>query len=168
MVRVAGVKHDSIVDGPGLRFVVFAQGCPLGCPECHNPAALDPNGGTEVLPSDLIHEMQRNPLISGLTLTGGEPFFQAAALVPIAKAALESGLSVWIYSGYTFEELLQSGNPDWLTLLGHADVLVDGPFIEAQKSLRIKFRGSKNQRILNVPLSLAAGAAVEVTALAVR
>jgi len=160
MVRIAGMKHDSIVDGPGLRFAVFAQGCPHDCPGCHNPTALDPDGGTTVAVSELIAEMTRNPLTSGLTLTGGEPFFQAAALTPLARAASESGLSVWIYSGYTLEELTRANNPDWFALLGYTDVLVDGRYVEAQKSLRLKFRGSKNQRILDAPASLAAGEAV--------
>ena len=161
-MRVAGLVHDSIVDGPGLRFVVFAQGCDFHCEGCHNPDAKDFYGGVEMPAGKIISEMSGNPLSDGLTLSGGEPFSQAADCAQIAEAACEKGLNVWVYSGYTFEELMDkaSAEPDTKRLLRLTDVLVDGRFLLAERSLSLKWRGSRNQRVLDVPKSLAAGKAV--------
>ena len=155
-IRIAGTVNDSIVDGPGIRFTVFTQGCPHHCPGCHNPLTHDFAGGQAVDTRSIIDKLANNPLLDGLTLSGGEPFEQAAACVELAEAARGAGLSVWIYSGYTWEEVLENGqqNPSWLRLLGACDVLVDGRFILEQRSLELNFRGSGNQRLIDVPKSL--------------
>ena len=145
-MRISSTMHDSIVDGPGLRYVVFTQGCPHQCPGCHNPDTHDPQGGRETPPEDIIRDMLRNPLTDGLTLTGGEPFMQAEDCAKIARAAKEAGLNVWCYSGWTLEQL--QNMPQAQILLQELDVLVDGPYLEAQRSLTLQWRGSKNQRVI--------------------
>lgn len=147
-MRISQTIHDSIVDGPGLRYVVFTQGCHHHCPDCHNPGTHDPAGGKEVPVEKIIQDMESNPLTDGLTLTGGEPFLQIKDCTTLAKAARARGLSVWCYSGWTIEELLAM--PEALPLLKELDVLVDGPFLRAQRSLTLPWRGSENQRIIQV------------------
>ena len=161
-LRLAGVTEDSIVDGPGLRFTVFAQGCPHACPGCHNPQTHDPAGGYEENIDALLSRFKRNPLLAGVTLSGGEPFAQAAALAAFATAIQALGKTVWIYSGYTFEQILSKApqQEGWRALLEAADVLVDGPFLLSEKTLGLRFRGSRNQRILDISASLQAGAAI--------
>lgn len=161
-MRIAGTVQESIVDGPGLRFVIFAQGCPHRCPGCHNPQTHDFEGGREVSTQEIIRAMLANPLTDGVTFTGGEPFCQSGACAEVARAAKEHGLNVWAYSGWTFEELYAMEDPDVRRFLELVDVLVDGPFIQEQRSLNIKWRGSRNQRLIDVPRSLKAGAAVEL------
>jgi anaerobic ribonucleoside-triphosphate reductase activating protein len=154
--------QDSIVDGPGIRFTVFAQGCPRHCEGCHNPETLDPAGGREISAAEVIAEMRKNPLTDGLTLSGGEPFLQAGELAEVADAARAAGLNVWTYTGYTFEDLLASSreNADIAALLAATDVLADGEFILAEKSFSVKWRGSRNQRLIGAQESLRRGAAV--------
>lgn len=156
-MRIANTVSDSIVDGPGLRFTVFTQGCPHHCPGCHNPETHDPAGGREVSMSELEEEMGKNPLIDGLTLSGGDPFCQAAECADLARLAHEKGLNVWTYTGYTYERLLEGDLPGALELLEQTDVLVDGPFLLAEKSYEALFRGSTNQRLIDVKQSKAAG-----------
>jgi len=158
-IRISGIVNDSVVDGPGLRLTVFTQGCPHHCAGCHNPQSHDFEGG-EIWDIDAILDLARdNILLDGITLSGGEPFAQAEECAEIAKAAHQSGLNVWCYSGYTFETL-SSGNHAWRNLLENIDILVDGPFIMNKKSLDVRFRGSSNQRIIDVPASLAAGTVI--------
>ncbi len=159
IMRIAGLVNDSIVDGPGIRFSVFAQGCLHKCPGCHNPASHDPMGGSEAAVEDIIARLSKNPLLDGVTITGGEPFFQAEDCYRIAKAAQEKGLNVWTYTGYTYEQLAAGldHHPGWKELLEKTDVLVDGRFLLEQRSLEIKFRGSRNQRLIDVKKTLAAG-----------
>ena len=154
---IAGIVQDSIVDGPGLRVSVFTQGCPHGCEGCHNPESQDFAGGKEMSVEEIMSIISKNELTDGITLTGGEPFCQPAGCTQIAKAAKAAGLNVWAYSGYTFEELLSLSkeNGNILELLTLIDVMVDGRFILAEKSFNVKWRGSKNQRLINVPQSLA-------------
>ena len=159
-MRIANTVSDSIVDGPGLRFTVFTQGCPHRCPGCHNPDTHDPAGGHEAAVEELAEQMASNPLTDGLTLSGGEPFRQAAECARLAAIARERGLNVWVYTGYTYERLLSGEVPDAMALLAQADVLVDGPFVEAEKSYAALFRGSTNQRLIDVKRSLAAGRTV--------
>ena len=159
-MRIASYVHDSIVDGPGLRLTVFVQGCPHRCPGCHNPQTHDFAGGRELSVEALAGELDKNPLLDGLTLSGGEPFAQAKDCAALARAARARGLNVWCYSGWTLEELLQDTRPGVRELLELADVLVDGPFLLEQRSLTLKWRGSANQRVLDLPRSLAAGEAV--------
>ena len=159
-MRIANTVSDSIVDGPGLRFTVFTQGCPHRCPGCHNPDTHDPAGGREVTVEELTEKLLSNPLTDGLTLSGGEPFCQAAECARLAAIAREKGLNVWTYTGYTYERLIVGEVPGAMELLAQTGVLVDGPFVEARKSYAALFRGSTNQRLIDVPRSLAAGRAV--------
>lgn len=147
-MRVYGLVHDSIVDGTGLRFVCFVQGCPHHCPGCHNPDSHDFNGGTEMTTDEVIEKMLSNPLTDGLTLSGGEPFEQAEDCMVIARAAHDHGLNVWCYTGYTLEHLMEHGTGDQIALLAEIDVLVDGRFILSERSLSLPWRGSRNQRVI--------------------
>ena len=159
-MKIFGLAQDSIVDGPGFRFACFVQGCPHGCPGCHNPVSHDPSGGREMTVEEVAAEMLGNPLTDGLTLSGGEPFAQAADCLRLAEAARSRGLSVWSYSGWTFEHLRDEGTPEQKALLQALDVLIDGPFLLAERTLALPWRGSRNQRVIDVPASLAAGEAV--------
>lgn len=162
-LRIFGTADDSIVDGPGIRFAVFTQGCKHACPGCHNPEAQPFTGGRAVALEELKQKIEDNPLLAGITLSGGEPFEQAEALVPLVQWAKERGLNVWAYSGYTWEALT-SGTPSdaALSLLKEVDVLVDGPFKQELASHELKWRGSSNQRLIDVPASLAGGAVKEL------
>lgn len=159
-IRIAGVTNDSIVDGPGFRLAVFTQGCPHHCPGCHNPETHDPQGGRDADTAQMIEMMRQNPLLAGVTLTGGEPMMQPEACLEIARAAHAAGKNVWCYTGFTFEALLKENDPARMALLQEVDVLVDGPFLLAERSLEVRFRGSKNQRLIDVKQSLAQGTAV--------
>lgn len=149
-IRIAGTVSDSIVDGSGLRYTVFTQGCFHDCPGCHNPETHDPAGGTSMDTGGIIAEFQKNPLICGITLSGGEPFLQAAACLELAKAAHTLHKDVWAYTGYTLEELREFFDPDIHALLAEIDVLVDGKFHLEERSLELKFCGSKNQRLIDM------------------
>lgn len=155
--QLSGIVNDSVVDGPGLRLAVFMQGCPHGCPGCHNADTWDPNGGREADTDEVRRLLANNPLLDGLTLSGGEPFFQPEAAAEMASLARERGLNVWAYTGWTLEELLAMDNAAVKRLLGLVDVLVDGPFVQAQRSLSLRFRGSLNQRLIDLPATLAGG-----------
>ena len=162
-MRIAGTVQDSIVDGPGFRFVLFTQGCPHHCEGCQNPQTHDPAGGTEVSTEEIVRQLLSNPLTDGITFSGGEPFEQAADCAVIARQARDQGLNVWTYSGYTFEQLAEKMKKDPGTeeLLKLTDVLVDGRFVLAEKSFDVPWRGSRNQRLIDVPRSLTAGKAVK-------
>ena len=159
-LRLAGFAGDSIVDGPGIRFTTFCQGCPHHCPGCQNPETWPFEGGFEVTPEDVVEHVKRNPLTRGVTFSGGEPFAQAAAHAELARQLKAAGYEVASYTGYTFEQLLEEQDPAKLDLLQQLDILVDGPFRQEELSLELRFRGSANQRILNAPQSLAQGKAV--------
>ena len=154
MLRVAGIIEESIVDGPGLRFVLFLQGCRTHCKGCQNPQTWDFDGGTLVSADDILARIQGDPLVHGITFSGGEPFEQATALLPLAEELKRRGYHLMAFSGYTFEQLLPK--PGCRELLSLLDLLVDGPFIEEEKSLELRFRGSRNQRIINLSASRAA------------
>ena len=160
-MRIAGTVNDSIVDGAGLRFTVFTQGCPHHCPGCHNPQTHAFDGGKEMDVEEIIRAFRKNPLLDGITLSGGEPFCQSEACLLLAQAAHASGLNVWAYSGYTYEELL-AGKSEWQNLLREVDVLVDGRFILEKRTLECRFRGSSNQRLIDVPASLKSGTIVTI------
>ena len=151
---IAGTIAESIVDGPGIRFVVFTQGCPHHCEGCHNQQTHDFDGGTEMDTADILAQMRENPLLSGVTLSGGEPFCQPEPLLEIAKAVHAAGKTVMAYSGYTFEQLCGSEDPAVRALLAECDILVDGPFVLAERDLTLRFRGSRNQRLIDVSKSL--------------
>ena len=159
-IRIFGIVHDSIVDGPGLRLAVFFQGCNRGCEDCHNPESWPVSGGRETTSGALLSEIDKNPLLNGVTFSGGEPLLRAGALIPLAKGIKERGLDLAIYTGWTFEDILKDGDEDVLTLLDYASVLVDGEFRAEEKSMLLAFRGSKNQRILDLKKSLEEGRAV--------
>lgn len=161
-MRIAGTVQDSIVDGPGFRFVLFTQGCYHNCEGCQNPQTHDVNGGTEMSTDEIIKKMKSNPLTDGVTFSGGEPFLQAADCAVIARSAREIGLNVWSYTGYLFEQLLELSEKDAgiKELVSLSDVIVDGKFILAQKSYDVPWRGSKNQRLINVSESLKTGSTV--------
>lgn len=161
-IRINGYVNDSIVDGPGLRFALFTQGCPHACPSCHNPQTHDLLGGRVADTGEIIALMRENPLLSGLTLSGGEPMLQPEACLLLAREARAMGLDVWVYSGYVYEDLLEMGEAV-NQLLAACDVLVDGPFILDQRSLTLPFRGSRNQRLIDLKASREAGQAVLYT-----
>lgn len=155
-LRLAGIVKESIVDGPGIRFAVFCQGCPHDCPQCHNPATHDFAGGTEVSVTRIIEAIKANPLIQGVTFSGGEPFCQAEAFLSLAEEiCMLDNLDIVIFSGYTYEELREMGDkqPAIRELLSRCDLLVDGRFVQEQKDLSLKFRGSRNQRIIDIKAS---------------
>ena len=162
MLDLSGIVGDSIVDGPRIRTTIFSQGCPHHCPGCHNPETWDFGCGTPMEEETIFEIVRGNPLCRGVTFSGGEPFAQSAGFARLAKLLKAQGYEVASYSGYTFEELL-TGSADQQELLKSIDILIDGPFLLAEKSLEIAFRGSRNQRILDVPKSLAVGKAVETT-----
>ena len=139
-MKIYGLVQDSIVDGPGFRFGCFVQGCPHNCPGCHNPDSHDPAGGTEMSVEEVARELLKNPMTDGLTLSGGEPFAQPEECLRLAKIAHEHGLNVWSYSGWTFEHLRDGGTEAQKALLAEVDVLVDGPFVLAERSLTLPFR----------------------------
>ena len=155
-LRISGVVPESIVDGRGFRFTIFTQGCPHHCPGCHNPQTHDFSGGKLVDTDWLFQELKKDPLLKGVTFSGGEPFCQAEALLPLAEGVRARGLELAAYSGWTYEQLLEQGG-DKEALLRLCHVLVDGPFVLAERSLSLRFRGSKNQRIIDVQRSLAEG-----------
>ena len=148
-IRIAGTVDDSIVDGPGIRYTVFVQGCSHHCPGCHNPHTHDFAGGRVVDTEELVAQMRENPLLDGLTLSGGEPFEQPDACAELARQAHALGLNVWCYTGYKYEQLL-AGDASRQALLSELDVLVDGPFLLAERSLDLLYRGSRNQRLIDV------------------
>lgn len=157
-LRIAGIVKESIVDGPGIRYTVFVQGCPHGCPGCHNPYTHSFNGGTIMTTQEIFDDIKRNPLLDGVTFSGGEPFCQAKALSELADMVHSIGLNVITYTGWTFEYLYEKYKYqrygvslflDWYELLNKTDILIDGPFMELYKSYDTPFRGSSNQRILD-------------------
>lgn len=156
LLRVAGVIDESIVDGPGIRFVIFTQGCPHHCAGCHNPQTHDFDGGEQVPISRLLEDILENPLVSGVTLSGGEPFCQPKPLAELAQELKRLGKHVMAYTGYTWEQLRGKQDADIERLLAQCDVLVDGKFIESQKDMLLRFRGSRNQRLIDVQKSLQA------------
>jgi anaerobic ribonucleoside-triphosphate reductase activating protein len=159
VLQVAGIVPESSVDGPGFRYAVYTQGCPHACPGCHNPETWAFEGGTGREPAALVGEMRRDPLLKGLTLTGGEPFSQAGACAELARLARAYGYDVICYTGWTWEELLEiaASDPDAAALLEAVDVLVDGRFDQGLKSYELRFKGSSNQRTIDAPASLKTG-----------
>lgn len=151
-MRLYGVVTDSIVDGPGFRTAIFTQGCMHHCEGCHNPDSHDPSGGKEWTLDDIEAKFTNNPLLDGITLSGGDPFMQPAGCAELARRAHARGLNVWTFSGYTYEHLMEMAktNDDFADLLHETDVLVDGPFVLTLRSLDLLFAGSKNQRLIDL------------------
>ena len=144
-ISLSGVTGDSIVDGPGLRLTIFTQGC------LHH----DPEGGSWADTEDILAAAAENPLLDGITLSGGDPFLQPVPCLALAEGAHKIGLNVWTYTGYTWEALWEENAPEKIALLKETDVLVDGPFLLAERSLELRFCGSRNQRLIDVKKSLA-------------
>lgn len=154
-ISLSGITGDSIVDGPGLRLTIFTQGCLHNCPGCHNPQTHDPEGGSWADTEDILAAAAENPLLDGITLSGGDPFLQPVPCLALAEGAHKIGLNVWTYTGYTWEALWEENAPEKIALLKETDVLVDGPFLLAERSLELRFCGSRNQRLIDVKKSLA-------------
>lgn len=151
-IRIAGIIRESIVDGPGIRFTIFAQGCPHKCQGCHNEETHDFLGGYLCPSEKILEEIYKNPLLSGVTFSGGEPFCQAEAFYGLALELKKKGLDIVAYSGYTLDELQKKAEEDKhiKDLLGVIDYLVDGPFILAERDLTLIFRGSSNQKYIDM------------------
>ncbi len=162
-IRMAGGANDSIVDGEGIRFTLFVQGCPHNCEGCHNPQTHDFNSGYIDDTDKILEQIKQNPLLDGVTFSGGEPFCQAEALSYLGKQLKGLGYDIVTYTGYTFEYLLEHGNKEnkWLDLLKVSDFLVDGRFELDKKRWDLRFRGSSNQRYLDCKESLKQGKAIE-------
>lgn len=162
-LRIAGFERESVVDGPGIRFVIFAQGCPHHCPGCHNQTTWSFEGGEEHRIDSLLELVRENRLLKGVTFSGGEPFAQAEGFALLGEKIKEQGLDIVTYTGYTFEEILSLAEkePGFRKLLEVSDYLVDGPYLEEERDLELPFRGSRNQRFIDVRASLKAGKIVE-------
>lgn len=155
-VLLAGMIPESLVNGIGLRFVLFAQICKHNCKGCFNPETHSPSGGEWFHLSDIITKLKSNPILSGVTFSGGDPFEQADKFAYLAKSVRTSTFDVWCFTGYTYEYLLENRHnyKGWDELLNHIDVLIDGPFEQENYDPNLKFRGSNNQRIIDVPNSM--------------
>ncbi|MBO8462099.1 MAG: anaerobic ribonucleoside-triphosphate reductase activating protein [Firmicutes bacterium] len=153
-IRIAGYVDDSIVDGPGIRFTIFTQGCAHHCFNCHNPETWAFDKGKDVDIDELISKIKRNPLLQGITLSGGDPLYQVDACLELVKKVkeLNSDLDIIIYTGFTFEELANNfkKNNDLLSLLKLSDILIDGKYEDSLRDLTLRFRGSSNQRVINL------------------
>lgn len=152
-IKIAGTVDDSIVDGEGYRFTIFTQGCPHNCPGCHNPQTHDRNKGKLVNADDLIQRIKQNPLLSGVTFSGGEPFLQPLPLIYIAEKVHALNLDLTIYTGYTLKQLHDMHDTAVDKLLNLTDTLIDGRFLLEQRDLTLTFRGSRNQRIIDMNAS---------------
>ena len=158
-IRIAGIVRESIVDGPGIRFTVFCQGCPHKCEGCHNPDTHDFAGGYDCDIKKILNAIDSNPLISGVTFSGGEPMCQPEAFLVLAEEIKKRKLDIVVFSGYTFEELLELSKrrPSIVKLLDIVDYLIDGKFIKNEKDLTLRFRGSRNQRFINLEKTRVSG-----------
>lgn len=154
-LRIIKIVEGTSVDGPGLRTSIYFAGCAHACPGCHNPQTWDFAAGEDTDMEKVMKTVQYNGF--DVTFTGGDPFYQAEAIVPLAKAIRAAGLGIWSYTGFTFEQLIASDDKDMHELLRLTDVLVDGPFVQSQRDTTLLFRGSANQRLIDVPASLASG-----------
>lgn len=163
-IRLAAILPESLVNGKGIRRVLFAQGCPHNCRGCFSPHTHSYTDGALVDMDEIIHDIKRNPLLRGVTFSGGEPWDQADKFAYIAEKVKGLGLNIWCYTGYTIEYILehQQERKGWTELLQYIDVLVDGKFEEDKKIEGLKFRGSSNQRIIDVHSSLEVMQAVAV------
>ena len=152
-LRLSGIVEESIVDGPGLRFVVFTQGCSHHCPGCHNPQTHSFTDGYLEDIQQIYNQYQENPLLSGITFSGGEPFCQPEPLAKLGRMIHQTGGHIITYTGYVYEELLRmsQSNPAIRDLLEVTDQLIDGPYIQSLRDLTLPFRGSSNQRIITLP-----------------
>ena len=151
-IRISGMENDSVVDGPGLRFTIFTQGCEHNCLGCHNPETHDKNSGELVSVDEILQLIDRNPLLDGVTFSGGEPFLQCEDLIPLALEIKKRNLSLVAYTGFLFENLIKDEKTK--KLVGLVDILIDGPFVLSERTLNLPYVGSKNQRVINISESL--------------
>jgi len=150
-MRLAGITLESTVDGPGLRFVLFAQGCVHKCPHCHNPESWVSDGGKEFSVKEVIRMLKKQRKSKrGITFSGGEPFLQAAEFFEIAVAARNLGLDVVTYTGFTYEQLIQDADDSRLALISASSILIDGKYIHELRDIGLQFCGSSNQRLIDV------------------
>ena len=157
-ISILEIVEDTTVDGPGFRTTVYCAGCPNRCPGCHNPQSWDIANGHEVDVEDILKVILADPF-ADVTFSGGDPMFQPVGFAALAKGVKErSGKNIWCYTGFLFEDLLK--NVQQRALLENIDVLVDGRFVEVLKDESLRFRGSSNQRVIDVPASLANGKTV--------
>ncbi len=157
-ISILDILEDTTVDGPGFRTTVYCAGCPNRCPGCHNPQSWDVSNGRETDIEDILEVILADPF-ADVTFSGGDPMFQPEGFAALARAIKEkSSKNIWCYTGYLFESLLE--NPNCRALLEQVDVLVDGRFVEALRDEELRFRGSSNQRIIDVAKSLQQGHAV--------
>ena len=171
MIRVASITPESTVDGEGWRYVIFTQGCNHNCKGCHNPQTHSFDGGYLMNTDDILKEVMDNPLLDGITLSGGDPFFQAKELLELVRELKKNCYSIWAYTGFVFDKFLdfiankdtdKRINKDMIELLNYIDVVVDGPFIESKKTFTCEYRGSSNQRLVDVRESLDKKTVVEI------
>lgn len=155
-IRLAGISYESLVNGPGMRRVYFTQGCIHNCPGCQNPTTHDMSGGEDRNMDMLLDDLKDNPILRGVTFSGGDPFEQADKCAYMAKRIKQMNLNVWCYTGYTYEEILENKGhkKGWEEFLNSIDVLVDGVFLKDHMKEGLKYRGSDNQRIVDVKESL--------------
>ena len=164
LIRLSGIAYESLVNGPGMRRVFFSQGCKHACVGCFNEDTHDFNGGEDRDMDELIEDVLVNPMIKGVTFSGGDPFERAEEFTYMAEAFKKSGLSVWSYTGYKFEYILKHSNErlSWKKLLENLDVLVDGKFEQGKTQDGLKYRGSTNQRIISIKESLKKGEVIVI------
>ena len=149
-IRVCGIEPESIVDGPGFRYVLFVQGCPHHCEGCHNPESWSFDAGKDMTIGEIFADIMKYPHLRGVTFSGGEPFEQVSALLELAKLCRNEGLTLMSYSGYTLDELKARHDPETDELLSMLDILVDGRYIKEQRNLTLIYRGSENQRVIDM------------------
>jgi anaerobic ribonucleoside-triphosphate reductase activating protein len=160
-VRLAGIVNESVTDGPGLRITLFFQGCEHRCEGCHNPHTWSFQGGEEYSVDQLLKDLPDHPLIRGITLSGGDPFYQPLAAAMIAHEFHRRGKDVWTYTGFLWDDLFNEKDPARSELLAESDVLVDGPYDKTLRVPDLQFRGSSNQRLILVDESRQIGRVVE-------
>ena len=155
-IRLAGIVYESLVNGDGIRRVFFSQGCSHNCKGCFNPETHDFNGGKDLDMNELIKDVLKNPILKGVTFSGGDPFERAEEFAYMAKEFKKENINIWSYTGYTFEYIMDNLDKriGWTDLINNIDVLVDGRFEEDKKIDGLKFRGSSNQRVIDVKESL--------------
>ena len=164
-IKISGIERHSLVNGPGVRYVLFTQGCPHACPGCQNPETWDIQKGKLYETSTVISDILATKYLDGVTFSGGDPLFQPEAIKEIAMELKRHGLNIWCYTGYTYEEILNGPSQARRDVLPYLDVLVDGRFVLSLKSENCLYRGSTNQRLIDVPSSLREGKCVEITKL---
>lgn len=158
-MNISGIVHESLVDGLGIRTTIFISGCKHNCKGCQNPEVQNFNNGKEFtldIQRYIVNQIKNNPLIQGITLSGGDPMFSAEDICEFLKLAKGElvNINIWCYTGFTFEEIIASKDIHMMELLKMCDVIVDGKFIEEEKDITLAFKGSRNQRIIDVQKSL--------------